>query len=149
MSDEIWSDMEKAHFTLALVERCVRNTSLETLHAGMTPASATGDYSDVKIVTPYGEIAWNDLSRISDDEMKALMIEVTNKVYTFLMHAEDLLTLGAAARWNKPEPDAALLRTARRRAAVRNGASEEEAWNLFPPSSWPHTVSHDPEEGGA
>lgn len=42
------------------------NTDLEELHAGITPSSKTGDYSDVKVITPYGEIEWNRLSRISD-----------------------------------------------------------------------------------
>ena len=61
-------------------------------------------------------------SRLSDEEMKALMIEVTNKVYTFLTQAEHLLALGAAARWNRPELDPPLLRKARRRAALRDGS---------------------------
>lgn len=121
MADDMWTEDEKAFFTLALVEQCVRNTGLEELHAGITPDSATGDYSDVKVVTPYGEIPWSSLSRISDEEMKALMIEVTNKVFTFLTHGEDLLTLGAAARWNRPEIDPLLLRKAERRAAARAG----------------------------
>ena len=30
----------------------------------------TGDYSDVKVVTPFGEIAWRDVSRLSDGDMK-------------------------------------------------------------------------------
>src|SRR5438093_9756136 len=49
---------------------CVRNSSLEELHAGTFPSSKTGDYTDVKVVSPYGEIAWNQLGRISDEEMK-------------------------------------------------------------------------------
>jgi ligand-binding SRPBCC domain-containing protein len=61
----------------------------------MVTCSATGDFDDVKVVAPYGEILWTRLSRISDDEMKALMIEVTNKVFTFLTHAEHLMTLGS------------------------------------------------------
>jgi hypothetical protein len=52
------------------------NTSLEGLHSGITPSSKTGDYSDVKVVTPYGEIEWNKLSRISDVEMRKLMLEI-------------------------------------------------------------------------
>jgi len=44
----------------SLVELCVRNTSLEDLHAGIFPGSETGDYSDVKVVTPYGEIPWSN-----------------------------------------------------------------------------------------
>ena len=34
------------------------NTELEDLHAGISPSSKTGDYTDVKVVTPYGEIKW-------------------------------------------------------------------------------------------
>jgi hypothetical protein len=41
----------------SLVEVCVRN-ALENLHAGIFPSSRTGDYSDVTVVTPYGEIPW-------------------------------------------------------------------------------------------
>ncbi|PKP94139.1 MAG: hypothetical protein CVT77_03440 [Alphaproteobacteria bacterium HGW-Alphaproteobacteria-16] len=119
MSDESLSDADKTHFTLALVEQCVRNSFLETLHAGTVPDSATGDYSDVKVVTPYGEIPWTQLSRISDAEMRTLMIEITNKVFTFLTYAEDLAALGPAARWNKPEIDTALARQAERRRARR------------------------------
>ena len=38
----------------------------------------------MKVVTPFGEIAWNDLSRISDEEMKAFNVEVNNRIYTYL-----------------------------------------------------------------
>lgn len=110
MADDIWTEEEKARVTLALVEQCVRNTMPEDLHAGITPDSATGDYSDVKVVTPYGEIPWANLSRISDAEMKALMIEVTNKVFTFLTYGDDLLTLRPAARWNRRKLDRQLVK---------------------------------------
>jgi hypothetical protein len=63
---------------------CVRNTVIENYHAGIVPQSKTGDYSDVKVVTPFGEIPWNDLSRISDEEMKAFNIEVNSRIYTYL-----------------------------------------------------------------
>lgn len=121
MPDRALTDAEKTHFTLALVEQCVRNTFLETLHAGTVPDSPSGDYSDVKVVTPFGEIPWTQLSRISDDEMKRLMIEITNKVFTFLTYAEDLTALGGAARWNRPEIDPALQRQAERWRARRTG----------------------------
>lgn len=39
----------------SLVEVWVRN-ALEDLHAGIFPSSQRGDHSDVKVVTPYGEI---------------------------------------------------------------------------------------------
>jgi hypothetical protein len=64
-----------------LVQQCFRNTMLEDLHAGITPDSQTGDYTDVVVRSPYGEIPWPRLSRLSDEEMKALMIDVVNKTY--------------------------------------------------------------------
>jgi len=64
----------------AITALCVRNTFLEDLHSGITPSSKSGDYSDVKVVTPYGEIPWQKLSRISpDEEMKRLMQEIVHK----------------------------------------------------------------------
>jgi len=58
---------------------CFRNTDvLEDLHSGEVPTSEAGDYSDVKVITPYGEIPWSDLSRFDNSEMKAMMIDVVN-----------------------------------------------------------------------
>ena len=56
-----------ATFATMLAFHCVRNSSLEDLHAGIFPSSKTGDYTDVKVVSPYGEIAWNRVSRISSN----------------------------------------------------------------------------------
>lgn len=67
-----------------LAQQCFRNTFLEDLHAGITPDSKTGDYTDVLVRSPYGEIPWPRLSRLSDDEMKVLMIDVVNKTYRAL-----------------------------------------------------------------
>ena len=100
---------------IALVQRCVRNTQLENHHAGIFPASQTGDYADVKVVSPLGEIPWNEVSRISDPEMKSLMIEIVNKVFTFLVHCDHLSDRPASAKWNDPEFDAALLALVERR----------------------------------
>jgi hypothetical protein len=64
---------------------CVRNnTSLEALHGGLFPRSRTGDFSDVKVVTPDREIPWNEVSRISDPEMRTLMREVVNNLFDVL-----------------------------------------------------------------
>ena len=52
-----------------LAFHCVRNSYLEDLHAGIFQSSQTGDYTDVKVVSPYGEIAWNRLGRLSDEEL--------------------------------------------------------------------------------
>lgn len=48
------------------------------------------------------------------------MVEVANKVYTFISHLDDLVFLQAASRWNRPEFDPALLTTAQSRAAARS-----------------------------
>ncbi len=105
---------------IALVQRCVRNTQLEDLHAGIFPASQSGDYDDVKVISPYGEIPWNGLSRISDEEMKALMIEIVNKVFTFLVHCDYLGDCPSRAKWDEPAFDAALLALAQRRKRSAN-----------------------------
>ena len=89
----------------------VRNTFLEDLHAGIYPSSKAGDYSDVNVVTPYGEIPWSRLSRFSDDEMRRLMKEVVNKIFTVLLRLDDAefvtrmdnFTRVMTRRWAKPE----------------------------------------------
>jgi hypothetical protein len=82
------TDMDKA-FAQMIAAICVRNTHLENLHSGVSVTSETGDYSDVKVVTPSGEIAWNEISRFNDEDMKILMKQVVDKVYTFLRHNDD------------------------------------------------------------
>ncbi len=39
-----------------LAKQCFRNT-IEDLHCGTSPSSKTGDFSDVVVRSPYGEIA--------------------------------------------------------------------------------------------
>jgi len=69
--------IELKNLAKMLAVKGVRNdTDLETLHSGIFPSSETGDYSDVKVITPYGEIEWNRLSRISDEEMRSLMLSI-------------------------------------------------------------------------
>lgn len=105
---------------IALVQRCVRNTQLEDLHAGIFPASHSGDYDDVKVISPYGDIPWNGLSRISDEEMKALMLEIVNKVFTFLVHCDCIGDRPSRAKWDEPAFDAALMALAQRRKRSAN-----------------------------
>src|SRR3984893_10317099 len=64
---------------------CVRNTCIEDIHAGIGPYSASGDFSDVKVVTPVGEIPWPRRSRMRDDEMGALMKPEVGRSYTGLV----------------------------------------------------------------
>jgi hypothetical protein len=68
-----------------IARNAVRNdTSLEELHCGKTPESKTGDYSDVYVVTPERKIKWNELSRISDPEMRTLMLEIEKNLIVLL-----------------------------------------------------------------
>jgi hypothetical protein len=95
-----------------LAQQCFRNTMLEDLHAGITPDSQTGDYTDVVLRSPYGEIPWQNVSRLSDEEMKALMIDVVNKTYHALIVLFDdrlggelikiLAQRDLLPRWNEP-----------------------------------------------
>ncbi len=102
-----------AQYSKSFVLSCVRNTELENLHSGIAPSTTTGDYSDVKVVTPYGEIPWNEVSRFNDAEMKVLMKDIVNKVYTFMLHQKEknvqanMIQFGALCtpEWDEPEID--------------------------------------------
>jgi hypothetical protein len=95
-----------------LVLQCFRNSVLEDLHAGISPDSEVGDYSDVRVSSPYGDIPWPKLSRLNDDEMKCLMIDVVNRTYRFIHRLFDENTGGELLlrlaerdplpRWNEP-----------------------------------------------
>ena len=98
-----------AHLAKAIVLHCFRNTFLEDLHAGIHPDSATGDYTDVKVVSPFGEIPWNRLGRISDAEMRILMRQCVNRVYTYLLHLETSRGLRVDPRWDPPELDPGMM----------------------------------------
>lgn len=131
-----WADQNEhralQRLTLALVERCVRNSVLEDWHAGRTVVSPAGDFSDVKIVSPAGEIPYLEASRISDAEMKALMKQVVDAVFTFLSYPEQPIRLGGAARWDKPKLNPAMVAGIQRQIAIRNGADPAEVYRDLP-----------------
>jgi hypothetical protein len=111
---------------------CVRNTFLEDLHSGTTPSSKSGDYADVKVVTPYGEIPWRNLSRLSDAEMKQLMKEIVDKVFTFLCRQAEpeflaaFLRMGAqyTGRWDEPRVVEEFVLPSKRRRKPRAGGGK-------------------------
>lgn len=127
-TEEAW----RARLALALAETGVRNSQLEELHAGVSPSSATGDYTDVKVVTPYGQIAWSEVSRISDEEMKSLMMQIVDRIYTLLLHPEPFLRLQGAARWKAPALDPQLMDQVQRHAARLEGLDESQIWVTWP-----------------
>ena len=106
------NEVVRKRLAKAMARDCFRNTKLEDFHAGTFPSSKTGNYSDVKVVSPYGQIGWERVSRLSDEEMKALMIDVVNHCYDFLTVLfdrfgdtiiEHLKKHDAVPRWNDPE----------------------------------------------
>jgi len=113
LSEIATNELVRKRLAKLMALKCFRNSNLEDLHAGIYPSSQSGDYSDVKVVTPYGEIPWERLGRFSDDEMKVLMIDVVDRCYEFL---SELLSQRSAAaiierlklrdplpRWNDPQ----------------------------------------------
>jgi hypothetical protein len=92
---------------------CVRNTHLEAIHAGKVPITRTGDWSDVTVVDAEGNrIPWTEVSHISDDEMKSLMRDIVNRLYTFHLCADDPKLqaeierwMAVARKWDAPEID--------------------------------------------
>ncbi len=102
--------------TMAML--CVRNTHLETIHAGKTPVTRTGEWTDVTVVDADGNrIPWNDVSRITDDEMRDLMRDIVNRLYTFHLcadepglQAEIERWMAVAGQWDEPEIDTMMLK---------------------------------------
>ena len=102
--------------TLAMM--CVRNTGLETLHAGIVPVTHAGDYSDVRVIDADGrEIAWNDVSHLDDDQMRDLMREIVNRLFSFHISINDPefrdrvnRWARIADRWDEPDKDIPFLR---------------------------------------
>jgi ligand-binding SRPBCC domain-containing protein len=89
LSEIATSELVRKRLAKLMALECFRNSKLEDLHAGIYPNSQSGDYSDVKVVTPFGEISWERLGRFSDDEMKMLMIDVVDRCYEFLSELLD------------------------------------------------------------
>lgn len=95
----------------AMAQQCVRNTALEDIHAGTGPVTRTGDYSDVTVVDAEGRhIPWPEVSHFGDDAMRALMREIVDKLYTFLLFSGEPgflehagIWMVGARRWDEPK----------------------------------------------
>lgn len=92
---------------------CVRNTGIEELHAGTVPATHTGDYSDVFITDADGrQIPWSDASHLDHDQMRTVMKQIVDRIYTFHLKADDPgfrdhldRWLAVVDPWDEPEMD--------------------------------------------
>ena len=106
-----------AQLAKAMAMICVRNSRLEDLHASQVPVTKTGDWSDVVVVDAEGNrIPWAEVSRIDDDEMRALMRDVVNRLYTFHLKSEDSALraeierwMAVASRWDEPDLDTRMI----------------------------------------
>jgi hypothetical protein len=59
-------------------------------HAGVVPLTRTGDYSDVMVIDAEGrKIPWAEVSHIDDAQMRALMQDIDDRLYTFHMRIDD------------------------------------------------------------
>jgi len=109
-------DRIAAQLARVMAVACVRNTQLETLHAGLTPVSHTCDGTDVIVEDAAGRrILWSEVSRINDDEMRTLMREIVNRLYTFHLRIDDPAFraeidrwAAMTAKWDAPKPDPVL-----------------------------------------
>jgi hypothetical protein len=116
------TDAEKriaAQLAKAMAMICVRNTMLEDLHAGPGPVTRTGDYSDVVVLDAEGNrIPWSEVSRIDDVEMRDLMRQIVNRLYTFHLNSDDPglrseidRWMSVAGKWDEPELDPGMIRS--------------------------------------
>lgn len=102
-----------ARLAKAMAMICVRNTMLEDLHAGPGPVTRQGDFSDVFVVDADGNrIPWRDVSRLDDDEMRDLMRQIVDRLYTFQIcfaapEFQALVErwLRVAGKWDEPVLD--------------------------------------------
>ena len=58
----------------------VRNTELENLHAGKSPADGHGSTRHTKVVCGKNEIFWDQVKRFSDREMHSLMLNIEKQL---------------------------------------------------------------------
>jgi len=109
-----------AQLAKAMAMICARKTLLEDLHDGTGPFTRTGGYSDVVVLDADGNrIPWSEVSRIDDVEMRDLMRQIVNRLYTFHLNSDDPALraeidrwMTVAGKWDEPELDPGLTQTA-------------------------------------
>ena len=97
---------------------CIRDTYLEELHRGDTPKTKTGDYSDVRVIDGFGtETPWIGTSRINNEQMKTLMKQIVNRLYTWHIKSDELALadyierlFNSAQQFDEPELDQGFIR---------------------------------------
>ena len=89
-----------AQLAKVIAMMCVRNSKLENIHAGQVPVTKTGDYSDVVVLDAEGrKIPWAEISHIDDAQMRDLMKDIVNRLYTFQMRSGEPEYQAWMSRW--------------------------------------------------
>ena len=91
------------------------------------PLTKTGDYSDVVVVDAEGRrLPWPEISRFDKDEMRDLMRQIVNKIYTFLAKMDDAdftawrdFLQPQTEHWDKPRLDRTMMHFVEEYARVR------------------------------
>jgi hypothetical protein len=84
---------------------------------GRLPERAT--ISDVVVLDADDKrIPWSEVSRINDDEMRDLMRQIVNRLYTFHLNSDDPglrseidRWMTVAGKWDEPELDPGMVRS--------------------------------------
>ncbi len=116
----------------AMAVMCFRNTVLEDIHYGVHPVTHTGDFSDVVVIDANGRrFPWTKVAHIEQDEMRELMRQFVNRLYTVNLKAGEMDFLGMldwaarkAGKWDEPDLDEVTTRGLEQRRK-RNEQSEE------------------------
>ena len=83
-------DKDTANLAKAIVVWAFRNAPIEDIHAGISPQSKTGDFTDVYVHDAEGnEIPWVKVSHITDTEMKKIMKFAVDRIHLFLKNPSD------------------------------------------------------------
>ncbi len=79
----------------AMAVMCVRNSILEGIHDGIHPVTHTGEFSDVVVIDAIRRrIPWTRVAHIQQDEMRELMRQIVNRLYTVNPNVGDMDFLG-------------------------------------------------------
>ena len=107
----------------AMAVMCVRNTILEDFHGGIHPVTHTGDFSDVLVIDANDRrIPWTKVAHIEQNDMRELMRQIVNRLYTINLNTGDMDFLGMldraameAGEWDEPELDEVTMKGLERR----------------------------------
>lgn len=83
------SKKKKIELLSAIFAKIARNvlegsTGEGGLHGGTYPSSLIGDYSDVYVISPYGSIPWNNLSKTDNKILTEIRNEIKKSIESHL-----------------------------------------------------------------